>query len=321
MTRSVRAGFILPFVLLAIAATAMVLFAYGTAAFRAFRGARGAASSARVQLAAETALATSVADWARDSVTMRPLGSILTRSDITPAGLWLERRWVRTAPDVAWLTIAARDGVSSGAGRPAAHLTRVLWLESPALSLAAAITATGAIELGSGSRVVAPTLSADSSGCAHEPSPPIHPVHTLLPSALPPALTTAWGTLMALAPPRALVPSDTLRPRWQAARLDARDSVLAGPLIWHGLLLHDGPLRVTGNVSLHGLLVVRGPFDARAARLTVRGAIVIADPASSTAWFGGLSAVAWDRCRVQMALATVSTPRSRPFFAWHAVTP
>jgi hypothetical protein len=304
----------------------VIILAQGTQTLRSFRGAHGAAASVRVQLEAESALASAVDRWASDSVASTPLGTIHTRSLVTPAGLLVDARWLRTAPEVAWLTVDVRDGVASGGGVAFAHLTRPLRLEPPPLPLYAAITATGAIALESGSAVLAPSSAPDSTRCSREPSPTIAPQRTVRSAALPVAVTSGWSALVARAVlwSAASLPaasSDSLQPRWRAAQLRAQDSVLVGPLTWHGLLLHDGPLRLVGNITVHGLLVVRGAFDARAARLAVRGAVLIADPAAPAARFGATSTVEWDRCRVEMALATVATPRSRPFFAWQGVTP
>jgi hypothetical protein len=105
---------------------------------------------------------------------------------------------------------------------------------------------------------------------------------------------------------------------WRAATIAPTDSLIVGPMRWTGLLLHEGPLRLIGDVALQGVLIVRGTLDARAARLRVRGGVLLDDPATPSML--GPAELQWDRCAVEMALSTLAEPRSTPFRVWHTVT-
>jgi hypothetical protein len=316
-----RGGYVLPFVLLVIAAASVVVLSTGTNAWRALRGATGAATSARLQLAAEAALAEAVEGWSGDSVATRPLGTAVHRSRVNADGLLTERRWERTAPDVVWLSVEARSGAVAGASPPHARLTRALSLTVPGFALGAALTSTGPIVHGAGSRVRAPALGPDSSGCAGEATSSVAEERTLPVAGLPLALGAGWSAWRQRAPAWPAAAADTLRPNWRAVQLRVADSVLTGAVVWQGLMLADGPLRIVGDLTLQGVLVVRGALDARGARLSVRGAVVVADPAGAPVLLGPSSTIDWNRCGVQMALATVALPRAHPFHAWHAVSP
>jgi hypothetical protein len=77
-------------------------------------------------------------------------------------------------------------------------------------------------------------------------------------------------------------------------------------------------LVVTGSLDVEGVLVVRGRLDARGAVLRVRGALLVASVGNRDVELGDQTRVQYDRCAVQMALATIAVPRTRPFSLWYS---
>jgi hypothetical protein len=111
-----------------------------------------------------------------------------------------------------------------------------------------------------------------------------------------------------------------VRNGWQALVLTGLSVVIEGPTLWRGLVVVEGPLTMRGTVTIEGVLAVRGPLDARAAQLLVRGAVVVVDPNGGGAELGAASRIFYDRCAIQMALATVARPALRPFSLWQSLS-
>lgn len=82
----------------------------------------------------------------------------------------------------------------------------------------------------------------------------------------------------------------------------------------------DGALRVRGTLEVEGVLLVLGPLVSEGA-LRVRGAVAVLPPAGAGAAVGPDTRIAYDRCAVQRALATVAQPRSGPVGVWGHAAP
>jgi hypothetical protein len=72
-------------------------------------------------------------------------------------------------------------------------------------------------------------------------------------------------------------------------------------------------------VYVTGILIVEGYLDATAASLSVQGAVVAVDTSARGVMLGARSDLRYDRCAVQMALATVARPTLAPFSLWHSL--
>jgi len=128
------------------------------------------------------------------------------------------------------------------------------------------------------------------------------------------ALTTRSAVRASNARPQRLAPL----PGWHALLLDGPIVSLLAPARWRGLLAVNGDLVVTGSLEVDGVLVVRGRLDARGAALRIRGALVVASLGNSVVELGDDTRVRYDRCAVQMAMATVALPRAQPFSLWYS---
>jgi hypothetical protein len=334
-----RVGFVLPLVLALVAASTVGFYTLSTSAWRAQRHSRSARATLRVQLAADEALAAGVVALPVESLTSRPLGASWSRSTRISGNIEVTERWLRTAPMTAWLLVQTREQGSTTLGpspplqgvaaeRTMAHVLRALWLRPPEWPMSAALSTTGTVDLSQGGVVRGSGGAADSSGCAREWHTGAAAVRSAMGDTLAQPLDRAVQEMQARAAPWRVsdgTPGPTVGgqngPPWRARAMNEADTVLAGPVAFRGVLLRDGLLRITGDVDVEGLLIVRGPLRLEGARVRVRGAVVLADPLRRAVELPAGVAVAWDRCAIDMALATVAQPVSTPFRLWHAVTP
>lgn len=335
-----RRGYVLPFVIVAISASATLALAFVGGALRGHRAGRHGRQAESVALAVDEVMAATQRGWRADSLWKLPPGATVSRTIEQPDGVQHDITWRRSHPLVAWLEVRGtrlNPVVEERAGR---RRLRALWLEPPELPLPAALTAAGAVT-GEGASTVsgADTPTAAMPCGMHREALDVPPVAA---SPLGPAPAAVWPAMpVAVAAPGSLASSlavamvpiaahsqillrDSMpaplpvSPGWHALFLDGPQVVIQGPAHWRGLLTVRGALRLQGIVHLDGVLVVRGGLDARNAQLRVRGAVLVADSLASPVHLGGDSEVAYDRCAVQMALATVATPRRLPFALWHA---
>lgn len=311
-----RAGFALPLVLATAAAALLIVLASTATTWRAYRGARLALAAASVDLAAERALVSALELGARDSLSSRPLFDTLRAQVVDAEGITLAMMTYRSSPSVAWIVASASEGGSSNVDAARGIRTRAVRLRPPALPIAAALTTNSTVD-SSGAQLIG-SLTVDASGCEGDRGQSVMPVRQLSVDTLRNQVNRVWPTLVANSSAwRGDPPNDT---RWRAAVIPSSDSVLVGPHRWQGLLIHDGPMRVLGDLTVNGVLVVRGPLDASAARLTILGALIVADSQSLPVRLGP-ARIQWERCAVSMALGAVSQPVTAPFDVWRTVTP
>jgi Tfp pilus assembly protein PilV len=310
-------GFALPLVLVALVCSMIMVLSAATTTWRTVRGAQVAVRATRTALAAETAVAAAAAGIVGDSLLQLPLGNRREQRRVDASGTVVTTETVRTAPLVGWIAARATDGIVTTGLSPRAAIVRVLYLRPPAVAVDAALQAASAIDSSGGARLVGSGVM-DSTACGAPEGHAAPAVAALDSATRRAALAMAWAGMRARSAPwsSSSPPADSV---WRAAHVLPADSVVVGPVRVTGLVLHDGPLRLIGNVAVHGLLIVRGALDARAAQLTIRGALIVDSPAAPVQL--GPAAVIWNRCAVEMALATVATPRSAPFHTWQSVTP
>lgn len=332
-------GFVLPFVLIAITAASMLAFALTAEGLQGVRGQRAAAHGADAAGAADAALAQALATYPDDSVWMAPLGVPRTNT-VEVNGIAVAVQWQRHQPLVASLRALSR---TTGGRLDAAERehVRAVWLAPPPVPVVAALASNGAItgregtlisggdlvvpdspcgpmrDTSSVAAVVAPEIRGDVSG-----SWPGVPVAVPVPTDFLHNVRAALGVIGARLPEtvvgvtaRAFPASRSWAPlQWRG------DTVrLAGATRWSGLVVVHGHLVVTGSVHVTGLLLVDGALDASAADLTVQGAVLVADTSASGVMLGARSHLFYDRCSVQMALASVARPSLAPFSLWHSL--
>lgn len=333
-----RRGFVLPFVVLALAASSLFALAFAGEVWQALRAARSAVASDDAGHRAEAALSRGLATWLEDSLWTEPPGFRHLRTlsvDAEPVTV----EWQRHQP-LVW-TLRGRAG-RAGARRldrsVREHL-RAVWLDAPPLPVVAMLATSGGVRGAEGTLISGGDLPVPGSPCGTErdtasvPSVVAARVSGMMPgswpgapaSQLPPVpfaqeLETARAEIASRLP---AIPLDgTPRPLpvhlgWRALRITAPSGlVLTGGTGWQGLLVVDGDVTVAGPVRLAGVLVVHGRLDALAAPLTVHGAVVVADTTAQAVTLGHTGRLFYDRCAVQMALATVARPTLVPFARW-----
>lgn len=335
-----RRGYALPFVIIAVGASAVLAFSLLTGAWRSHRAGRLSRRAEGVALASDGGLADAQLAWRQDSLWKSALGLAVTRAAMQPGGIDIDVRWRRSHPLVAWLNVrGTQDEVV-----PFAHTERerwrVIWLDPPRLPLGAALSTSGTVT-GHGLTFVSGTdtpvatmpcgVERDVQNVAAVVAVDVHAEAPAAWPAVPAWQTTANNIGAQLESVWPVITSrssvemrDTLpaplpaSSGWQALSLHGPSVVISGPTAWRGLLAVRGPLRLQGDVTVEGILAVRGPLDARGATLRVRGAVVAADSGAPDVQLGGNTQIEYDRCAAQMALATVAAPRSAPFFLWQA---
>lgn len=349
-----RRGFVLPYVVVVTLLVSILSLGAVTLAWRGHRAARLGAGGVRAQLAADEGGALQLDRWPRESLAALPLGQTLRTTVVTAIGDPVRSDITRTHPLLAWTrarVLLNRIGTPGGVRRV---VQRVVWLDPPAVPLPAALTVLGAVrgQGQSGTSGADIPSSTDACGTPRDSASVAELVASAVaegPSArweLRPAWTTpadsvalrsqfeqAWSALAAASrvAPRDSTPSPpALLPGWHSLLLSGAPVILQGPARWRGLLSIAGDLVVRDALEVDGLLVVRGHLDVRAGALRVRGAVIVAPPRAdaappegnrAAAELGGHTAVQYDRCAVQMALATVAEPRLIPFLSWLAPPP
>ena len=336
-----RRGFVLPLVIVSMLLVAILSAATQTQAWRADRSARGAFNGTRALLAADEALARTIATWNVDSFANIGIGGRRQTSLRTAAGDEAQVTVTRPAPLVAWLDAKATSNSPGARGSATRGAARALFI-APALGpFNAALTVLTPVELTAGAQVSGIDVSRSSDDCGPWRDTAsiaglLARVANVAPDAVivgaPPRqvlvdqaplqsdFDRAWPDLVARAEPRA--PPDTLArvalpSEWRAIAWSRTTPVLiAGDLAYRGTLAVNGELIVRGRLRVHGLLVVRGVIDARDGALEVDGALLVAAPDGRASSFGRQTIVRYSQCIAQRALATIGRPTTAPFRVW-----
>jgi len=337
-----RAGFVLPFVVVATALVAVLALAAVTTVWRGHRAARLAANGVRAQFAGDEGLALQLDVWPAQSLAAVALGTTLSTRITTAVGDSVRMRVTRTQPLVAWLTAQVALEPMGTPGIVRRQVTRVVSLDPPALPIVGALTAIAAVHAQHPTTIDGRDLAdaADACGALRDTlsrvpiaatalieapagSWPGQPASLLITdtAAMRAAFNHAWTTVAtrsAVRPSNANPQTLALLPGWHALLLDGPRAAVHAPARWRGLLAVSGDLVVTGSLDVDGVLVVRGRLDTRGAALRIRGALVVASLGNGNVELGDLTSIRYDRCAVQMALATVAVPRAQSFSLWYS---
>ncbi len=337
-----RVGFVLPFVVVATALVAVLALAAISTVWRGYRSTRLAANGVRAQFAGDEGLALLLDAWPAESLAAIPPGTTLSTRVTTAVGDSVRVRMTRTQPLVAWLTADVALEPRGTPGVVRRHVTRAMALEPPALPIVGVVTAIAAVHAQDPTiidgRDVANALDAcgvlrdtlsrvpvAATALVDAPvgSWTVQPTHVLLADTaiLRAAFEQAWTTVVSRSAVRVTnvgpQPLAAL-PGWHALLLDGPLVTLRAPAQWRGLLAVSGDLVVTGSLDVDGVLIVRGRLDARGAALRIRGALVVGSRGSPSVELGDQAQVRYDRCALQLAMATVAEPRAQPFALWHS---
>jgi hypothetical protein len=311
-----RRGFALPLVLAVGACAMLLVLASASTTWRAYRGARHTVAMMRADMAAERGAAEAVTDALQDSLRERPLADPIVTRRVDAEGITLTRTVLRTSPWVLWVSVTASEGGGGDASSVRAVRTRVERLAPPSWPLRSTVVATSPID--STGALVGGSGASDVTDCLGGPRASVRAAQQLPPDSVRGVWASTWPVALSRgATWTADAPADG---RWRVHVIPPRDSVLTGPRTWQGLLLHEGPLRLVGAFSGRGLLVVRGPLNASAARLSVQGAVLVDAPGGEPVRLGAAT-LQWSRCAVSMALAALAAPRAGPFHTWVGLTP
>lgn len=346
-----RPGFVLPFVLVAVASAGILAMAFVTTAMRATRAGNLATRAAEAHAAGDEAMARALGRWSVDSLWTHIPGTMVSREIVTRAGVSVHVEWVRSAPLVAWLRVRAERSTSRAFDAGRQEFVRLVHLATPPLPVPAVVTTTGPLYGADGSLLSGLDLTLPDSPCGmrrdtlsvspiaaayREPEPGLR--WDGAPASAPVSASTITDILAAVRELAGRLPAvsrDSSRaplpgmpqpgapavaggaPRWRGLSLAGPVLHLTAGAPWYGLLLLRGPVVVRGELAVTGLVIVDGAVDLRDAQVRIRGALVAADPLRHGTHLGAASRILYDRCAVQMALATVAHPRSRPFSLWH----
>lgn len=335
-------GFVLPFVLIALAASGLLAFSLASGGWQSARAVSLAGQGDAAANAAEEAEALAMTRWYLDSLWSHPLHAPVRRAVSTQLGQVVDVIWTRPHPLVAWLQ--TRYVAPGHDRRSAVHreLLRAVWLQPPPFPVVAALAVPGEVTGAEGTLISGSDLPTPGSACgltrdtvsvgslrastvAGEPLGgwPGAPAPDTRAWVAADTMNSTLGQIRQRAAIRIVGPTpEPLPPStgWSALWLTGSPVIIQGPTKFTGLLVVDGPLELRGHVSMEGLLIVRGALDARAARWQLQGAAVSTDTVTGNARLGSQSRIFYDRCAVQMALATVARPLVTPFSLWQPLS-
>jgi hypothetical protein len=335
-----RRGFVLPFVLLALAAGSLFTLAFTSEALQAIRAVRASVLGDDVGYRADAALAEALSIWTQDSLWRFPPGAAQQRS-LVVQGEAITIEWHRLHPLAATVRAIGEHAAARRLDVAVRDHIRAVWLAPPPFAIPAALTTNGEVSGAEGTLVSGSDLRLPGSVCgatrdtasvaavaaagvteSAAGSWPGAPVSVGPPPATYDSVRRALAVLAARVPPvlwdatpRALPAA----PAWHALHIEGPHVVLAGPMQWRGLLVVRGDVTITGPVEVTGLLVVEGQLDASAGQLAVQGAVLAADTLARGVMLGANGRLFYDRCAVQMALATAARPSLGPFSLWHSL--
>jgi hypothetical protein len=317
-----RAGTLVPALLVVLALVALLAMATAAGAVQAHREARLAALGTATLVQAESALESVRARLAAPrgdhsgAMTSLPSPGLVDTLLVPGAGVHPVRVFIaRPHPLLLWLTAVATAAPHPGVPLLVRRVERALWLHAPAVDLAAAVTSRAPVQVEAAASLDGDDRDRGLAPCGLPPVPGHRPplvvssalhidsagIRTRL------ARQHRWG-LARLAP----VPGGGT---WHGLGLAAPTAPLSGTHRWQGALVVDGDLTVAGTLHVDGLLLVLG-------RLTVQGSLAVRGAVGILARDGGVSRlgpgtdVRFNRCLVQLALATLAVARAEPVGHW-----
>lgn len=335
-----RRGFVLPFVVMVMGAASILALAFTGDALRASRAVLASRRGDDAGHLADAAMAAALARWTEDSLWVDAPGSGEQRKVRVGRGA-ISVRWERHQPLLASLRAIQAERPARRWDWTHRDYWRAVWLEPPPLPVLAALTTNGALQGGQGIHIAGSDIALPGSLCgARRDTLGVPPVAAL-------AVTGSGGGMWPSAPPPRAPPASLLADvqaalavvaerttarasgpapvslaattGWRALRLRGDRLTVVGPVRWQGLLVAEGDLTLSGAIDVTGLLVVLGRLEAAAAQLRVQGALIAVDTSARGVTLGRPSGVVFDRCAVEMALATVARPSLAPFALWHSL--
>jgi len=331
-------GYVLPFVLIAIAAASVLAFSLASEGWHSARAVALAGHGDAAANAVEDAQAMAMDRWELDSVWVQPLHQQMSRTVVTTLGRSVRLTWNRSHPLMAWLTTSHYVDGNARRAPIGRELLRAVWLQAPAIPVNAALVIPGAVTGAEGTLISGADVATPGSACGvsrdtasvsavaatsvlGDPlgSWPGAPVPDTLAQFSHDSLSAALMVIHGRAEHRVVgnAPSPfPVRAGWNALWLTGNPVIIEGPTHWTGLVVVDGALELRGNVAIDGLLLVRGALDARAARWQMQGAVMSTDTVTGGARLGTQTRIFYDRCAMQMALATVARPLLTTFSLW-----
>lgn len=335
-----RRAFVLPFVVLALAAASLLTLAFTGEALQAARAISASVRGDDARYRTDAALSGAMELWTRDSLWTHPPGESI-RSTLLMQGEPVSIEWQRLHPLAATVRATSRTSGARALDATIRDHLRAVWLAPPAVPIAATMTATGNVTGADGTLVSGSDVVLPGSPCG--PTRDTASVAPVMALAVNGALTGTWSgapqwiavtpsvrdsvhAALAIITHRVPARSWDTTPQafpvseaWHAVRIQGPAVNIAGPTEWRGLAVLQGPVTFSGAVHVTGLLVVEGELDASAAHLSVQGAVVAADTSARGVMLGAHSRLFYDRCAVQMALATVARPSLAPFSLWQSL--
>jgi len=322
-----HAGTILPALLVALALVALLGMATASSTVQAHREAQLAALGAATLVQAESALESVRARLAHPGgehdgpIASWPSPGSVDTLHLPGQGAHPVRVTIaRPHPLLLWLTATASAAPQPGVPPLVRRVERALWLQVPAVTLAAAVTSGAPVQVEAAASLAGDDRDRGMAPCGPPPTP----------ASLPPLVASTalnadsaairlrlagehrWG-LHQLPP----VPDDG---KWLGVALAPSTEPLGGTHRWRGALVVDGDLTIAGTLEVDGLLLVMGRL-AVPGRLTVRGAVAIVARTGGVSHLGRGTDVRFNRCMVQLALATLAMARAEPVGHWASGTP
>lgn len=353
-----RRGLVLPLVLLVISVIGILAFSLSTVAWRDELAVIQASTAQTISMQADAALVDATARWQADSLWKLDLDSVINDHKHSIHFYDLNLQVKRTHPNILDIAVnlSKQDARRTYPVRRFAR--RTVWLKPPEVDISAALTAFGKVEaqdptiisgvdfvgVNSPCGIERDTLSvrsiwARSLSAASGATWNLMPLNAVAPigdslngeSALLLAVARNGPTALRDTTPSPLHGIEVSR-FWHLVSLEGSRVRLSGVSHFRGLLLVNGDLVVEGELRLEGLLVVRGMLNSQHGKLQITGAAIALNEYSRkpsvptalptpAALLGGASVIQYDRCRLQMALATVSSPSSRPYGMWIPAQP
>lgn len=322
-----RAGTLVPILLVALALVAMLGVATASGTVQAHREAQLAALGAATLVQAESALESvraRLADPGGDRgwpIASLPSPGVVDTLHLPGHGAHPVRVTIaRPHPLLLWLTAHALAAPQPGVPPLVRRVERALWLHVPAVTLAAAVTSGAPVQVEAAASLAGDDRDRGLAPCGPPPVPsPLPPLAASTPLDPDSAAIRArlarqhrWGLPHLPPVPRA--------GEWQGLALAPPTAPLSGTHQWRGALVVDGDLTIDGRLAVDGLLLVMG-------RLTVQGSLVVRGAVGIVAREGGVSRlgrgtdVRFNRCMVQLALATLAVARAEPVGHWASGEP
>ncbi len=327
MRHRLRAGTLVPALLVVLALVALLAMATASGAVQAHREAQLAALGTATLVQAESALESARAQLAdlggdlRGATPSLPSPGLADTQYLPGAGVHPVRVLIaRPHPLLLWLIADATAAPHPGVPLLVRRVERALWLHAPAVDLAAAVTARASVQVDAAASLDGDDRDRDLAPCG----PPPVPSH-LPPLVVASALHTDSAGIRTILARRHRWGLPRLAPvsgggTWHGLGLAAPTTPLSGTHRWQGALVVDGDLTVAGTLQVDGLLLVLGRLTVQG-RLVVRGAVGIVARDGGVSRLGPGTDVRFNRCLVQLALATLAVARGEPVGHWGSGVP